>query len=111
MVKQEVQTRAIIMDEITKTMESQLVNLYNRWCDEKEHEDFKDYEKVMSTTCSKFVNCTFIEGTKKPFGLIIKIENFPYDVQIFVNSNSYGWKSTEKRLQKGTKEKYYLLGG
>jgi len=47
----------------------ELLCLYDRWQDEKEYEDWADYEKVMK----KLINHTFVKGTKRPFGFIIKI--------------------------------------
>lgn len=75
----------IITPEVTQTV----INLYDRWQDESQLEDFKDYEKVMKDT---FGN-QFLKGTKKPFGCQLKIEGFPYTVQIYVNSKAVGWKS------------------
>lgn len=46
------------------------INLYGRWQDEKEYEDFNDYVKVMQTSVEKVVGkITNVKGTKKPFGL------------------------------------------
>jgi len=48
-----------------------LGNLYGRWQDEKEFEDFAEYEKVMKKGVGE--GCQFVKGTKRPFGFVVKI--------------------------------------
>lgn len=67
-----------------KVFTDNLVNLYDRWEDEKMYEDWKDYERVMKNlveTCGGVENPK-VKGTKRPFG--VKIEYDGYVVHIFV---------------------------
>ena len=71
-----------------------LTGLYDRWCCEKKYEDFSEYEAVMRAKIPGFI-C----GSKKPFGAVVKIEDFPYDVLLFVKSSDvHGWKSAIKKI-------------
>lgn len=46
-----------------------LINLAERWKDENQYEDFKDYEKVIKERFSKErYGITITQVTKKPFG-------------------------------------------
>lgn len=83
------ESRAEIMKLLVRRVEDVLCNLYNRWQDEKENEDFSDYEKVMSD----MVDHGFVKGTKRPFGFIVQMDGFPYRSQVFVNSRCISWKS------------------
>ena len=44
-------------------------NLYDRWQDEKEYEDFNDYIAVMMKYMPN--GATLVKGTKRPFGVVI----------------------------------------
>ena len=61
-----------------------LFNLKNRWADEKEYEDWKDYENQMIGLTSY----EFVKSTKRPFGFIIKIENTKIQIFIKIKGNS-----------------------
>lgn len=85
--------RAEVMSKIMNRMLLLFGNLAGRWENEKEYEDFKGYIEVMSRefaeTCKQLgITATFIKGTKRPFGCIIKIEGFPYSAAISIK----GWK-------------------
>ncbi len=82
--------RMKIMDKALETHGDLLSNLYVRWQNEKEHEDFKDYEKVMK---EKVGSKTFIKATKRPFGFVIQLPNFPYKCQLFADRRGIGWRS------------------
>ena len=46
------------------------VNLYIRWQDEKEYEDFNEYAKVMARNVKNVIgDITDVKGTKHPFGI------------------------------------------
>lgn len=44
-------------------------NLYDRWQDEKEYEDFNDYIAVMMKYMPN--GATLVKGTKRPFGVVV----------------------------------------
>lgn len=67
----------LLLDKV----EDMLDYLYERWQDEKEYEDFSDYEKVMRDA----VGDGFIKATKRPFGFITQIEGFPYKSHVSIN--------------------------
>ena len=63
-----------------------LANLHDRWQDEKDYEDFKEYADVMR----KKVGEQFVRGTKRPFGFVMRIEN--RNIQVYINRTSFGFK-------------------
>ena len=65
------QTKSILqinIENLVKQTQTLMANLYERWQDEKEYEDFADYEKVIKEAVDKIGGITFIKGTKRPFG-------------------------------------------
>lgn len=93
------------MNEITKSkvndimgaMEITLVNLWKRWQNEKEYENWDDYIehiKKLFAKMQKFTNTTnavFVKASKRPFGFTFDFEG--WQVVLYVKSNSYGWKA------------------
>ena len=66
--------------------------LYDRWQDEKEYEDWTDYETEMK----KLVNngdFVFVSSMKRPFGLKAKIEDWV--VKFTVTSRDMGWSAVK----------------
>ena len=52
------------------------VNLYMRWQDEKEYEDFNEYIEVMTSNVKNVIgNITDAKGTKCPFGIKFTHDN------------------------------------
>ncbi|MCK5016712.1 MAG: hypothetical protein KAS32_06510 [Candidatus Peribacteraceae bacterium] len=49
-----------------------LITLSARWADEKEHEDFADYEKKMK---EEFSFVKVLKATKRPFGFHAMVDN------------------------------------
>ena len=50
------------------------INLYDRWQDEREYEDFNEYVKVMQKAVEKVVgSVTNVKGMKRPFGISFKL--------------------------------------
>lgn len=49
-----------------------LMYLKYRWDDEKEYEDWADYEKSMAAILPK--NWSFVKGIKRPFGFIAQLD-------------------------------------
>lgn len=89
-----VSARSKVMDGIVRKVGDTLANLYGRWLDEREHENFADYAKVMADMCQTF-DCKFIKASKRPFGFTIQPNGFPYAVLVSVNTNSIGWKAVK----------------
>lgn len=48
-----------------------LLNLRDRWADEKEYEDWSDYETALNKMTAD--DWSFIRGSKRPFGFITKV--------------------------------------
>lgn len=55
------------------------VNLYSRWQDEREYEDFADYEKVMK---EKITELPIKSATKRPFGFKYDYQGFEIHIKI-----------------------------
>jgi hypothetical protein len=72
-----------------KKFENVFVNLYTRWMDEKEYEDIKDYEKVL-TPYVEGIGGEVIKMTKRPFGIQFKLEGVKY--HFFLTLKQYGYK-------------------
>lgn len=53
---------------------SLLDNLKQRWMDEKEYEDWSDYENVLKKSLPEECQKDFIKGTKRPFGFIASVD-------------------------------------
>ena len=81
--------RAEILNGLVTKYGTLLGNLWGRWQDEKEYEDWADYAKVMKDAFGDM----FVKATKRPFGVVLKIDGFPYQPKITVNSRSIGWSS------------------
>lgn len=60
-----------LMDSVEETME----NLFTRWQDEKEYEDFEDYKQVMRQIVSRTSGVNFIDASSEPFGFDFSIGN------------------------------------
>ena len=55
-----------------------LCNLDSRWNDEKEYEDWKEYSDLIKSNVEFIIfdiDYKFVKATKRPFGLVIEIEN------------------------------------
>ena len=60
-----------LVNEVQDAMAQLLGNLYDRWQDEKEYEDFNGYAEVMRTRFMESFGRrghSFIGATKRPFG-------------------------------------------
>lgn len=64
-------------------------DLYSRWLDEREYEDFKDYAKVME---ERF-GLRFVRATERPFGCVIRVKRIPYYVHIEGRAGAVSWRS------------------
>ncbi len=63
--------------------------LYRRWGDEKEYEDFKDYEMVMRRLVQSPIK--FIKATKRPFGFTVLV--IGREVRFFATAKKLGWET------------------
>ena len=54
--------------KVNGKMGAVLANLYGRWRDEGQYEDFADYEKVIKKAFVALKVGSFIAGSKRPFG-------------------------------------------
>jgi hypothetical protein len=57
--------------EPTQSFYQLCANLYGRWQDEKEYEDFNDYVKVATEAATK-QGLTLVKMTKRPFTVEVK---------------------------------------
>lgn len=64
--------------------------LYDRWQDEKEHENINDYSKPLEALATKH-GLKIEQMNKKPFGCTVSINNRKFKVD--ANARSIGWKS------------------
>ena len=69
-----------------------LCNLADRWHDEQEYEDFEDYKKLLIKNIPNV-----LKVTKRPFGVIVRVADFPYDVHLYVSATQAGWKSVSRK--------------
>ena len=63
----------------SKSIFNTFINLYYRWGDEREYEDFNDYVSVMRKVVEDVIgSVNSIKGTKRPFGVCFKKDNKEY---------------------------------
>jgi len=77
------------INNIFKTAQHQLVNLYSRWLDERAYEDIADYAKAIAPTFEA-LGATIYKTSKKPFGFYVKVDGQSF--LLYVKSTTYGWK-------------------
>jgi hypothetical protein len=74
-----------------------MMYLYDRWRDEKEYEDFKDYEASMKNHVKDFP-VKFMYGSKRPFSFTVRIDKLHrWTVIRFVMkaNGEFSWKHIE----------------
>jgi len=87
------------IEELHSSIDEFLTNLYCRWQDEKEYEDWNDYVSVMKQKFETLIaennmsNAVYYSCGKRPFGIKFDFEGFR--ITLYVNSTSYGWKSKQ----------------
>jgi len=81
--------RKKLAEKIFDGLEILMCNLYARWQDEKEYEDFEDYIHLVKNKLKEF-KVTFLKMTKRPFCVHYELDGVTY--VIFVNSRQYGYK-------------------
>jgi hypothetical protein len=75
------------VSNFNKAVGQLLVNLAERWQDEKEFEDIKEYQTPIQTVATKF-GITISGMTKRPFGCTFTTENVNYTLQAKLKSTS-----------------------
>lgn len=68
--------------ELMNATSAKMFNIYDRWLDEHEYEDFKDYADYIKKIVSEFKDITFIKGTKMPFGFKFKFDEKLYQYRV-----------------------------
>lgn len=76
------------IDALYKSAADTLGYLYNRWQDEREYEDFADYENEMRKLLP--AGFVFWRGTKRPFGFRFMLDGNAYALEM--TGRKYGWK-------------------
>ena len=80
-----------VAEHVYKGCENMLINLYGRWLDEKEYEDFAEYGKVIADRIIfEFPQVKFVKASKNPFGFTFMAESKTY--QVGINSKNYYYK-------------------
>jgi hypothetical protein len=86
------EARATFIGEASLPLFDVMMNLCCRWQDEKGHEDFNEYEKIM---IAKALEC--FPGAKhvvcSKFNLTMDIPGIPYPVMFYVTTRKAGWKA------------------
>jgi len=89
---------------IYEKMEGLIANLWGRWQDEKEYEDWKEYEKILRKA---FLEClplmganakgvSFVKAQKRPFGIVYRLDN-----DFFEGVDMSTWPNFAKQLSAG----------
>lgn len=76
-------------NDLLDHLEPTLGYLASRWEDEKEYEDWKDYDAKMREVVT-LKGLTVVKTSKRPFGVTVEIEGF--HAQYYMNRRTYGWK-------------------
>jgi hypothetical protein len=82
-----------IVNEVFQKIEERMVYLYGRWMDEREYEDFAEYEINMKATlyALNVPGVHFVKAMKRPFGFVFDYQ-WSKVIQISIKSSSYEWK-------------------
>lgn len=80
-----------ILDFANK-IEQLFFNLYERWQDEKEHEDINDYGARLAKELPE--GWAIVKMSKSPFGIKFTIGT-DAEYMIYATSKAYGWKRTK----------------
>jgi len=74
---------------VSEQMMPLLSNLWGRWQDEKEYEDWRDYENAIRIAVPLHPH-PIIKISKRPFGVTFALGK--YHIQLYINANTCGWK-------------------
>ena len=74
------------------TLKETVAKLSDRWNDEKEFEDFAEYEKVLKQLVIQKGGelVTFVRTSKRPFGVVVRVQGVPGDWLIYSKPRSNG---------------------
>lgn len=65
--------------------------LYNRWLDEREYEDFKDYEAELKKLAETAPEIEFKKGVKRPFGFVTHYKPLNRRLDFCVSTKGIGY--------------------
>jgi hypothetical protein len=88
---QRYKTASPLATTLAPKLMDRIIYLYERWQDEKEYEDFKDYEKNIQELFEKENTCsdlTFKRATKRPFGIELLFEK-KILISLSISGNKY----------------------
>lgn len=74
--EQKVHTPSAQAGKVFDKLQQTVMNLFERWLDEKEYEDIKDYGKVIAPLLKKH-KAKLVKMSKRPFGFTFTVEEFP----------------------------------
>lgn len=75
-----------------KNAQSTILNLYDRWQDEKEYEDINDYQKPLEPIAEKS-GCKIIKMGKSPFSCIFSVGEREF--KLIVKAKEYSYTRTK----------------
>lgn len=82
------ENKRLIMKTLDK-IQDQMVELYDRWQDEKEYENIKSYGDILAKALPK--QFSFVKMTKSPFALHFAIGD-QVGYQFYVRAGDLGWR-------------------
>jgi hypothetical protein len=75
---------------ILKKTDETVMNLRERWADEKEYEDINDYKDVIQTLIPEY---PILKMTKVPFGFVVPIQGKRVHFTVFIKGNQIGTRA------------------
>jgi len=87
--------RKALANKIFEEMQEFLTQLYGRWQDEKEYEDFADYKAIVAKTFSEKYPVSDISLAKRPFAVTFTLADCVY--VITVKATEYSYKRISKK--------------
>ncbi len=74
--------------KIFEELENTMTNLYCRWQDEKEYEDFEDYKKIIADKLIPY-DAKFLSMSKRPFAVKFQLSNATYEIKVSATQYEY----------------------
>lgn len=68
--------------QLTAQLKVNLVNLYSRWLDEREYEDFQQYVGVLRTWAEGTPGVTFLKAHKRPWGFSFQVGSSTFRIAL-----------------------------
>ena len=84
--------RAAYIEKHYDSLQRLLANLYDRWLDEGEHENWDDYVKAIRDAVTK-AGGKMLKAKKRPFGCVVSIPGLPYDVAFTQTATKSKWEA------------------